>query len=329
MTDTPRRDDRRRGVVRHFGTAFLSVIALLVTACATPPQTAALRAKPISRAPVELTGVPFFPQEAYQCGPAALAMVLGWSGVDVAPNELTPQVYVPTRQGSLQIELLGATRRHGRIPYIIQPQLADLFDELSAGHPVLVLLNLGLSWYPVWHYAVVVGYDPDHNQVIMRSGRLSRDVVRLEVFERIWARSGYWALLTLAPEQLPATAQETPYLQSVAELERLRQWHPAARAYETALTRWPDSLGSALGLGNSRYALADFVGAEQAFRRALAAHPDAAPAYNNLAQVLLEQRRYPEAELAVHQAIEIGGPLLETYQQTLQQIREQSHATRH
>jgi len=326
MTATPRRVIRRRGDGRYFGAAFLSLIALLVTACATPPQTAALRAKPISRAPVELTGVPFFTQEAYQCGPAALAMVLGWSGVSVTPNELTPQVYMPSRQGSLQIELLGATRRHGRIPYILQPRLTDLFDELSAGHPVLVLLNLGLSWYPVWHYAVVVGYEPFSNQVIMRSGRLPRDVVQLEVFERIWARSGFWALLTLAPEQLPATAQELPYLQSVMELERLQQWQIAASAYETALTRWPNSLGAALGMGNSRYALTDFTGAEMAFRRALMAHPDAATAYNNLAEVLSEQGRYPEAKIAAKKAIEIGGPLLETYQGTLRQINERAQS---
>ena len=322
MTETPRRYGRRR----CFGAAFFGTLALLLAACATPPQTAALLAQPGARAPVELTEVPFFPQEEYQCGPAALAMVLGWSGVNVIPDDLVPQVFVPARQGSLQIELLGATRRHGRIPYLLQPRLTDLLDELSAGHPVLVLVNLGLSWHPVWHYAVVVGYEPGRNQVIMRSSRLPRDVLPLEVFERIWARSNYWALLTMVPEQLPATAQELPFLQSVVELERLQQWQNAARAYEAALQRWPNSLGAALGLGNSRYARADFVGAEKAFRHALAAHPDAAPAYNNLAQALSEQGRYQEAELAVKKAIEIGGPLLETYQQTLQEIRARARS---
>src|SRR3546814_2318796 len=31
---------------------------------------------------VELSEVPFFPQEDYYCGPAALATVLAWGGVD-------------------------------------------------------------------------------------------------------------------------------------------------------------------------------------------------------------------------------------------------------
>jgi len=328
MAGAPRRDAVRCGVTRNFLRAALAALVLLTTACATPPQTAALRSGAMPYRPVELTAVPFFAQEDYQCGPAALATILGWSGVNITPAELTPQVYMPSRQGSLQIELLGATRRQGRIPYVLQPRLTALLTELSAGHPTLVLLNLGLSWYPVWHYAVVVGYDLEHNQIIMRSGRVQRDVVRMEVFERIWARGGYWALLVLPPDKLPATAEESPYLQAVTELERVQQWHTAARAYATALKQWPDSLGAALGLGNARYALADLTGAEQAFRGAVKQHPDAAPAYNNLAQVLAEKGRYREAEQMARQALKLGGPLRETYQQTLDEIKTRAQAAR-
>jgi len=175
---------------------------------------------------------------------------------------------------------------------------------------------------------VVVGYDLEHNKIIMRSGRVQRDVVRMEVFERIWARGGYWALLVLPPDKLPATAEESLYLQAVTELERVQQWHPAAHAYATALKQWPDSLGAALGLGNARYALADLTGAEQAFRGAVKQHPDAAPAYNNLAQVLAEKGRYREAERMAREALKLGGPLRDTYQQTLEEIKTRAQAAR-
>lgn len=328
MSVAPRYAGRRYRVMRCRA-ALLGVAVLLLSACATPPQTAALHANPQTRAPVELTGVPFFPQEAYQCGPAALATVLGWSGTAVTPDALTPQVYVPARQGSLQVELLGAARRQGRVPYVIAPRLSALLNELYAGHPVLVLLNLGLSWYPDWHYAVVVGYDPATDRMIMRSGRIKRDTLRLAVFERTWARSDYWALLVLPPDQLPATAQELPYLQAVAELERLQLWKPAETGYETAIRHWPTSLGALLGLGNTRYAHGDLKGAAAAFRGAVAAHPEAAPAYNNLAQVLAEEGHYREAERSIKKALAIGGPLQETYQQTYRQIQQQRRAIKH
>ena len=62
---------------------------------------------------VELAETPFFSQQRYQCGPAALATVLNAAGVKVTDEELVPEVYLPTREGSLQVEMLAATRRHG------------------------------------------------------------------------------------------------------------------------------------------------------------------------------------------------------------------------
>ena len=95
----------------------LCAVLLWLTGCATP-QVAALLARPPATLParVELTGVPFHPQEEYQCGPAALATVLVHAGVATTPDALVPEVYLPARGGSLQAEMLAAARRHGRWP---------------------------------------------------------------------------------------------------------------------------------------------------------------------------------------------------------------------
>lgn len=296
------------------------LIASLTAACA-PLQTERLRqtAEAFPR-PVELNAVPFFPQEEYQCGPAALATVLSHSGVAVGPEALAPEVYLPERQGSLQVELIAAARRHGRVPYVLRPQIESLAAEVASGNPVLVLQNLGLSWYPKWHYAVVVGFDLPNNEVILRSGRERRRVTPMDLFERTWRRGDYWAIAVLPPERLPYTAEEIPYLQSVTALERIARWEEAARAYGAALTRWPKSRGAQMGLGNARYALGDVRGAEEAFRRATRDHPDVAPAFNNLAQALADQHRWAEAERAARRAVELGGPLIETYKKTLDYV---------
>ncbi len=270
--------------------------------------------------PVEMTAVPFFPQEEYQCGPAALATVLNWSGVRVTPAELAPQVYIPERQGSLQLELLGAARRHGRVPYVLQPQMESLLAEVSSGNPVVILQNLSLPWYPKWHYAVVVGFDLKSDRLVLRSGIEERHEVPFKVFERTWRRSKYWATVVLPPDRLPFTAEEIPYVQAVAPLERLSRWPETAVAYATALTRWPKSLAARMGLGNSRYALGDLRGAEAAFRQAAEEHPDAGAAFNNLAQALADQDRLAEAQAAAKRAVELGGPQRETFRETLKQI---------
>lgn len=304
---------------------------LVVAGCATQPLQSdqLLKSPAAQQPPVELTAVPFFPQEEFQCGPAALATVLNWSGTQLTPEDLAPQVYLPGRHGSLQIELLAAARRHGRVPYVLRPELGTLLNEVRAGHPVLVLQNLGLSWYQKWHYAVVVGFDLQQDQIILRSGREQRHVVPIKLFERTWRRGDYWAITVTTPDHLPVSAEEIPYLKAVAPLERLQRWQDTATAYTTALTRWPDSITARMGLGNSRYALHDLRGAEAAYRHVTQQAPGFAPAYNNLAQTLADQGQLHAAENAVRQAIHLTAPdnaLFATYQETLQQIIAQQAA---
>jgi tetratricopeptide (TPR) repeat protein len=310
-----------RQAARTAGGFFIPVFLLAAAGCASLQSERLLKSAPAFPEPVELAEVPFFPQEDYQCGPAALAMVLNWSGLNVTPDALTPQVYLPARQGSLQAEILGAVRRHGRIPYVLSPQLEALLAEVASGHPVIVLQNLAFAWYPTWHYAVVVGFDLPRGEITLRSGLEARHTVALTTFERTWARGDYWAVVILPPDKLPRTAEEARYLESVVALERPQRFEATAAAYGAALKRWPKNLVAQLGLGNSRYRLGDLAGAHEAFRRATRDHPGSAPAFNNLAQTLMELGKLKEAESAARRAVELGGPHGETYRATLEEIR--------
>lgn len=304
------------------GGFFLSLI-LLAGGCATP-QSDRLLASPFAHTPaVELTAVPFFAQTQYQCGPASLAMVLNWAGVPIAPEDLVPQVYLPERQGSFQVELLAATRRQGRVPYVLSPQLESVVSEVTAGNPVLVLQNLGYSWHTQWHYAVVVGFDMPHEEVVLRSGTEARHVVSMQLFEHTWARSGHWAMVVTAPPRLPETAEELPYLRSVATLEQVQRHAEAAAAYSAALQRWPTSLGAHIGLGNSRYAMGDLAGAEAAFRQALAIHPDTAVVLNNLAQTLADHGQLDQAQPLAVRATQLE-PTNALYRETLEEVRRRA-----
>ena len=301
----------------------LVIIVSLLAGCAGLQKTD-LPAGFESLPPVlELEAVPFYPQSKYQCGPSALAMALTYSDLPITPEALQSQVYTPSKKGSLQMAMVGATRRHGRIAYTIG-KFNSIWPELAAGHPVIVLQNLGLSWLPVWHYAVVIGYDFSEHAVILRSGITQRKVTPLNTFEKSWARSDHWGLIVLKPTQLPALAIEKEYLMAVLGLEKARQYQAAAQGYQSALTRWPTSLIAFMGLGNSHYALGDLQGAEDAFRMAVQNHPQAADAYNNLAQVLYEQGRRQEALEAARRAVAIGGPMSEIYESTLDTIQQKN-----
>ncbi len=299
------------------------VVLLLLSGCAgLAPQTYALKREHPSGLPtrVELADVPFFPQEDYQCGPAALATVLTAAGVNTTPEALVGEVYLPRRKGSLQVEMLAAARHHGLVAYELAPKLTDLLIEVAAGNPVVVLEDFGVPIYHLWHYAVVVGYDIDAGKMILRSGRKLREIMPFVLFERLWSHAGHWAMLALPATRLPATATEPRYLAAALALEQSSQLETAQRAYATLLRRWPLSLGGRMGLGNTAYALGERGEAEQAFRRAASDHAQSAPAFNNLAQVLVDQGKYPEALEAARRAVQLGGEWLATSRKTLEEI---------
>ena len=298
--------------------AVLLSLLLTSTGCATARVQAGAPAQ-LSPPAAAIIPVPFHPQDDHQCGPAALAMTLGWSGENVVPTDLADEVYTAGRKGSLQPDLVTASRRHDRIAYVIDGR-DELLAELAAGNPVIVLQNLGLSWMPRWHYAVVLGHDAARGTFVLHSGREANRVVGESTFAKTWQRAGDWGLLTLPPERIPATADEKRWLAAVVGVEQAGRAETAAIAYRAAVARWPESLGARIGLANAKHAAGDLDGAEQSLRAAIVAHPKAAVAWNNLAHLLGERGRKTAALAAARRAVEIGGPDLAVYEQTLAEL---------
>lgn len=264
--------------------ALLLLVALAgLAACAGSSSLTRLPAD--MPAQVELAATPFFPQTEHQCGPAALATVLGAAGQPVEPAALTPEVYLPDREGSLQVEMVAAVRARGLLPLETGPALEDVLAEVAAGRPVLVLQQLGLGPWPNWHYAVVIGYDRSRQSVLLRSGTRERLEQRAAVFEATWERGGRWGIVLLEPGQLPARPEPGRYMRAAADLERQSD-RAAEAAYRAAVVQWPAAPLPALGLGNVAAARGDWRAAENWFRRAQALDPASVAALNNRVEAL-------------------------------------------
>jgi Flp pilus assembly protein TadD len=110
-------------------------------------------------------------------------------------------------------------------------------------------------------------------------------VMPVPLFERTWRRGGFWGLVVLPPDELPATASETSVLDAAAALERVEQFQAAETLYETGAARWPDHWLWQFGLGNARYGQGDLRGARAALRRARALAPDIPEIRANLAHI--------------------------------------------
>lgn len=283
----------------------LCLLAYL-SGCATSPQTRLLLDNPPDIPPqVELTDVPFFPQQQYHCGPASLASIINYRGTPVEPDQIAQMIYVPGLKGSLQIEVEAATRQFEMLPVQLDGKLESLLREIAAGNPIFVLQNLGLDAVPLWHYEVVVGYDFAERVFILRSGVNARVSRSFAVFEKTWQRADHWALAVVSVGSIPVTASADAYLDAVIGMEQVGRIESANQAYSTALRRWPENLLASTGLGNTFYAMGKFVDAEAAYRSALMIDPQKAEVWNNLAYTLAQLGRHESSIDAIGRALEL------------------------
>ena len=92
--------------------------------------------------------VPFIAQEAYQCGPAALAMVLRYWGAAADAEEIGRALYLPSARGGLNLELEFQARRRGFRTQAFEGTLDRAKTELRRGRPLIVFQDLGAEREP-------------------------------------------------------------------------------------------------------------------------------------------------------------------------------------
>jgi hypothetical protein len=272
---------------------------------------------------VELAETPFFPQARYQCGPAAMATVLAASGVVVTPEALSSSLYVPARRGSLQVEMRATPRSFSRLAVPLPRRPESIVAELAAGRPVAVLHNYGLRFWPRWHYAVVVGYDPDEDVFVLRSGTTQRQEMRTRRFMVAWHYAGRWSLVVLKPGETPALDDAHTFLAAAADFERGVSPLDARAVFDAAVRRWPREPLAFVGRGTAEYRLGNLPAAARDYAQALRLDAAQAGARNNLAQTLLELRcPHRAAALLVDLDITTLPPTLrEAVTNTLSQVR--------
>ncbi len=308
----------------HTGIFFTIVLAV---ACATP-QTNQLKLKKPHDLPEQILipDVPFFPQQQYHCGPSTLAMAMSFYGIKTSPIEIARDVFTPELKGSLQVEMKAAVRKRGLLAYELTPELVYLLAEVSVGHPVIVLQNLSIKWYPVWHYALVIGYDLQRNIMILHTGENSNYEISMGTFEQTWRRANNWALVALPSDTLPNDRNLKNILQAAVDLEKVGQTMPANQAYQSITKRWPDNFVAVMGLANTYLKLQQPENATASYLRAIKIQPQDANIYNNLAYSLQAQTCYSLSIQSIQCAIALKPTIIE-YQNSLQELLQSKSKT--
>jgi len=149
---------------------------------------------PESKTEVTLS-VPFFPDSTDQCGPSALASVLGYWGKPAEPRVLRQEIYQAHLKGSLAVDLLLAAGSRGLSAELVNGSLAKIREELDSGRPLIAFVNAGYGFYPAGHYLVITGYDDRRQRLLVHSGMKRNQEIPYGKFERQWRKTERWALL--------------------------------------------------------------------------------------------------------------------------------------
>ena len=262
-------------------TVYLIIAVSLISGCVFKANQSEFNASYVN-----LSSTPFFPQSDYQCGPAALSTLLVSGGVNVTPNELVTKVYIPKRKGSLQIEMIAATREYGRVPYILKPSFSNIIEELHQGRPVLVFQNLRWRIKPAWHYAVVIGFDPDTEEFLLRSGTTANKRLSINKFMRSWQRAGSWALVALKPGELPVDVDFDRYFRALTDMSNNSTTQFMHELYLKASKHFTEKSILWFALANSHVELDEYSKAIEAYAAVLALDSNHIAARNNLAYSL-------------------------------------------
>ena len=291
---------------RTAGVLLLSLLLLLLTGCARSPVL--LESTKASLTPqTELTDVPFYAQTEYQCGPATLAMVLNHEGVDVGLDELIPQVFLPGRDGSVQPEMLATVRRYERLAIPIRSTMDALLTHLEAGDPVVVMQNLALPAFPMWHYAVAIGFDLPNETLVLRSGEIERHTLSFSRFDATWARTERWGFVVSQPGTLPEGVTARNALEAISAFEEQHGSEKTLSSWQAFSERFPQNPTGQFALGNALYADGQPEAALAAFQTATSLDPEMGAAWLNLAIIQFQQARLADARASLTQAASLEG----------------------
>ena len=144
-----------------------------------------------------IEGVPFFPQEEFQCGPASLAGVLNYYSLRITPAEIAAEVFSRSARGTLDMDMVFYAQRKGMKAEQYAGSFEDLQSSVDSRRPLIVLIDQGFWVYQNNHFMVVVGYDK--GGIVVNSGKEENKFISLDSFLKTWEKTKFWTLRITPP----------------------------------------------------------------------------------------------------------------------------------
>lgn len=295
----PRYKNRASSVLARLFFPLLPALCLLSACVSVTPRSQ----RPSPTAQV-IPDMPLLKWGVVSCGAGSLSTVLQHYG-DTTTFQTWDATLPKMRGGVLTIDMLLAARGKGFDAQLVTGDREMITRELRDGHPTILMLKvidtLGRQ-YDFFHYIVLDGIDPDRGLIRTQFGDERPRWTSFQRLEKAWAGGGHAAILIHPRDPVAGS------LRAAVALEEKGDYAAASAEYRKLLADHPDSTLGWTNLGNAEMQLGRRKEAEDAFRRALALDTNSRDALNNLAWLLLQEKRFGEAESFARRAVAQKGP---------------------
>ncbi|GMR04684.1 MAG: hypothetical protein BMS9Abin23_0586 [Thermodesulfobacteriota bacterium] len=181
---------------------FLVLMLVLAAGCAPGGEAIKRDIEAHPERGVFIKGVPLYRQERLMCGPSALTSVMKFYGKNTNAEEVAEKTFEERIKGTLAMDMVIYAKEAGFDARFYKGGLHDLKQNITAGRPLILFLNLGVKSYPVGHYIVVVGYDEVSETVLAYTGAFRLDALGYKSLMRAWGKTGFSTILITPKEGL-------------------------------------------------------------------------------------------------------------------------------
>lgn len=146
-----------------------------------------------------LVSVPFIKQRTDYCGPATLAMIINFWGLNITQDEIAEEVYSSVLKGTLSIQMVLYAIKQGFEAEIYNGSLLDIKDKLTLGLP-LIVSHRANTGDEIVHYLVILGFDDNKKVIYVHSGEKENQAIDYQTFLERWNLANNLTILVYPKE---------------------------------------------------------------------------------------------------------------------------------
>lgn len=149
----------------------------------------------------KIAGVPRIKQLTNYCGPATLAAVMQYYGIETSQEVVGKAVYNALSGATSGADMLYYARQQGMAAYSWNTNIDDLKLKLSAGMPVIALQQNSRE-DTSGHFRVITGYNDKLDKFYVMDPYYDniKELTYKEA-DRLWRRMGFWALIVMPKDR--------------------------------------------------------------------------------------------------------------------------------